>query len=355
MSVVVPTLPPDVVDDVSVVPPRGLPFWANPRLGLVVLLAVLVLVFSQLRPAFYNTRLTVEPLLGDISVIAVVGLAQMSVLALGHMNLAVGRIAAISMFFTGFVCERWSFPLWAGALVGLAVGATVGAFAGWVIAKTGVNSFVVTLAIDFALLGIVSLLYSAYTDSGTAFGVRPSGLAVMRGTAEQVCVIGCGPRVIPMVLPVALVAVAVVGWVFRRSRLGREILMVGSNERAARFSGINVTRRVVGAHAMSGALAALGGLLLSINNGAFTASTGSEFLLPSFLAAVLGGTALAGGAVSVIGTLLGAALMQVIYKGLNLLQFQLDVLKIATGLVLLTALSADRVRSVLAERRGVAR
>lgn len=351
----VPTLSsPDAADDATI-QPRGLPVWANPRIGLVVLLTVLVVVFSQLRPAFYNTKLTVEPLLGDISVIAVVGLAQMSVLALGHMNLAVGRIAAVSMFTAGLVCDRWSFPLWAGAIVGIATGAAVGAFAGWVIAKTGVNSFVVTLAIDFALLGIVSLLYSAFTDSGTAFGVRPAGLKPMRGTLEQICVVGCGPHVIPAVLPVALVAVALIGWVFRRARMGREILMVGSNERAARFSGIAVHRRVIAAHALSGSLAALGGLLLSINNGAFTASTGSEFLLPSFLAAVLGGTALGGGAVSVVGTFLGAALMQVIYKGLNLLQFELDVLKIATGLVLLAALSADRVRTVLADRRGVAR
>lgn len=335
--------------------PRGLPFWADARLGLVVLILVIGTTFWRLRPSFLNGQLTVEPLLGDISVIAVVGLAQMSVLALGHMNLAVGRIAALSMFATGFVCERWGFPLWAGAIVGLVAGALVGAFAGWVIATTRVNSFVVTLALDFALIGIVALLYSAATDSGTAFGVRPAGLKPMRGTLEQVCVGWCGPYIIPVVLPVALVAVSIVGWVFGRARLGREVLMVGSNERAARFSGIATGRRIVAAHALSGALAALGGFLLSINNGAFTASTGSDFLLPSFLAAVLGGTALAGGAVSALGTFLGAVLMQVIYKGLNLLQFELDGLKIATGLVLLTALSVDRIRSVLAQRRGVTR
>jgi ribose transport system permease protein len=342
-------------DEPSPTAARGLPVWADARIGLVVLIAVLVLVFSQLRPAFLNSRLTVEPLLGDISVIAVVGLAQMAVLALGHMNLAVGRMAALSMFATGLVCEKWHFPLWAGAIVGVTVGAVAGAFAGWVISKTGVNSFVVTLALDFALSGVVALLYSAFTDSGTAFGIRPAGIKPMRGTFEQICIGGCGPHVIPMVLPVSLVAVAAVGWVFGRARFGREILMVGTNERAARFSGIDTRRRVVAAHAVSGALAALGGLLLSINNGAFTASTGSEFLLPSFLAAVLGGTALAGGAVSVVGTFLGAVLMQVIYKGLNLLRFELDGLKVATGLVLLTALSVDRVRTVLAQRRGVAR
>jgi ribose transport system permease protein len=336
--------------------PRGLPVWANPRLGIAAVLAGLIVLFGALRPAFYNTRLTVEPLLSDIAVVIVVGLAQMTVLGLGHMNLAVGRTAAISMFCTGLLCERTGAPLAVGAVVGIAAGALVGAFAGWVIARSGVNSFVVTLGLDFALVGIVALLYDRFTESATAFAGRPTGIVFMRGTASDVC-IGplCGPSVIPLVLPVALLAALACSWLFRRNRLGREILMVGSSERTAAFSGVPVGRRIIAAHAMSGAFAALGGLLLSINNGSITASTGSEFLLPSFLAAVLGGTALAGGVVSVLGTTLGAALMQVIYKGLNLLQFELDVLKVATGAVLLAALTLDRVRAVAAQRRGVAR
>jgi ribose transport system permease protein len=68
---------------------------------------------------------------------------------------------------------------------------------------------------------------------------------------------------------------------------------------------------------------------------------------------VLGGTLLAGGAVSVLGTVLGATITQVIYKGLNLLQFQVDQLKLYIGLVLLVALSLDRVRHLLAQRRGL--
>jgi ribose transport system permease protein len=68
---------------------------------------------------------------------------------------------------------------------------------------------------------------------------------------------------------------------------------------------------------------------------------------------VLGGTLLVGGAVSVLGTVLGTAITQVIYKGLNLLQFQVDELKLYIGLVLLAALSLDRLRHVVAERRGV--
>ncbi|GLW99093.1 ABC transporter permease [Microtetraspora sp. NBRC 16547] len=332
---------------------RVLPFWANPRLGLVIVIAALVALFSSLSPAFLDPKLTLAPLQADVSVYVVVGLAQLAVLSLGHMNMAVGRMAALSTFAMGLAYDRLGVPLLVGLAIGLAVGAAIGALAGLVIAKTGVNSFVVTLALDFGLLGLVTILYTQATD-GVAFAVKPAGLAELRfDTFADYCAGElCGPRV-PLVVPFALVAALGVGLLFRFARLGREILMTGANPVAAELSGIPTHRRIVAAHATSGLLAALAGFMLAANNGAFSASIGESFLLPSFLAPVLGGTLLAGGAVSVLGTVLGATLTQVIYKGLNLLQFSLEELKLYIGLVLLAALSLDRLRAVLAERRAV--
>ena len=329
-----------------------IPLWANPRIGLVVLLILLVVLFSALRPAFLDTRLTLVPLQSDISVYLVVGLAQLMVLSLGHMNLAVGRMAATSAFAMGLVHDKLGFPLVPSLLTGLIVGALLGALAGLIISRTGVNSFVVTLAMDFALVGLITILYTAVTD-GVAFPDQPAGMGALRfDTFADYCVGEvCGPRV-PLVVPFAVVAALLVGLLFRFSRLGREILMTGSNIRAAELSGIPTRNRIVQAHALSGLVAALAGFLLAANNGAFSASLGDQFLLPSFLAPVLGGTLLAGGAVSVLGTVLGATLTQVIYKGLNLLQFQFDQLQLYIGLVLLAALSLDRVRHVIAQRRG---
>ncbi|MEU4155269.1 ABC transporter permease [Actinoplanes sp. NPDC026670] len=334
--------------------PRRTPLWANPRVGLVVLLILLVTLFSTIRPAFLDTRLTLTPLQSDISVYLVVGLAQMSVLSLGHMNMAVGRMAATSAFAMGLVHHTIGGGLLVSLSAGLLVGAGLGALAGFIISRTGVNSFVVTLAMDFALVGLITILYTSAVD-GVAFPTMPAGMDALRfDTFADYCAGDvCGPR-IPLVVPFALVAALLVGLLFRWSRLGREILMTGANATAAELSGIPVRRRVVQAHALSGLIAALAGFLLAANNGAFSASLGDSFLLPSFLAPVLGGTLLAGGAVSVLGTALGATLTQVIYKGLNLLQFQLDQLQLYIGLVLLAALSLDRGRHVLAERRGTA-
>ncbi|HZC70141.1 MAG TPA: hypothetical protein VE442_05570 [Jatrophihabitans sp.] len=334
-------------------PPRGLPFWANPRFGLLVVIAVLVLVFSSLRSSFLDTDLTLVPMQQDVSVFLVVGLAQLTVLSLGHMNLAVPRIAAVSAFVMGWCYQQLAMPLVLGLLVGLAAGALVGAAAGLIITATGVNSFIVTLALDFALTGLVSLLYSHVGD-GVAFAAHPAGMDTLRNdTFSDYCTGNtCGPP-IPLIVPIALLAALLVGLLFRPTRIGREILMTGSNLRAARLSGIPTGRRIVQAHALSGALAALAGFLLAINNGAFSADIGNSFLLPSFLAPVLGGTLLSGGSVSVLGTALGASLTEVIQTGLNLLNFSVQDLNIFIGLVLLAALSLDRLRQVLADRRGV--
>ncbi|WP_027344742.1 ABC transporter permease [Hamadaea tsunoensis] len=331
---------------------RSLPLWANPRLGLLVLLVVLVVLFTALRPSFLDVDFTLVPMQADISVYVVVGLAQLAVLSLGHMNMAVGRMAAMSAFAMGLAYQELGTPLVVDVLIGLAVGAGLGALAGLVISRTGVNSFVVTLALDFALVGLVSLLYAKATD-GVSFGAQPGGMAALRtDTFADYCAGNvCGPPV-PLIVPIAVVAALLVGLLFRWSRTGREILMTGASVKAAELSGIPVGRRVVQAHALSGLLSGLAGFLLAVNNGAFSAGIGDAFLLPSFLAPVLGGTLLVGGAVSVLGTFLGATITQVIYKGLNLLQFQVDQLKLYIGLVLIVALSLDRVRHVLAERRG---
>lgn len=328
------------------------PWWANQRIGLLILVVALSSLFGVLRPAFFNQDLVVFPLLRDIAMFTVVGLAQMCVLSIGHMNLAVGRMAAFSMMITGISYDLWGFSLYAGLLVGLIAGAAIGALAGWVIARTGVNAFVVTLALDFLLLGLIPLVYTGLTENA-AFTTKPAGMRELRNYSLADVCIGpvCGSPAVPQLALFAVIAMGVIGWIYSRTRLGRELLMTGTSVKAAELSGIPTARRVITAHAMSGALAALAGFMLAVSTGSIKASIGDEFMLPSFLGPILGGTLLAGGFISVVGTLFGTALTSVIRRGLDLLGVGLESLNIYLGLILLLALSTDRVRTVMSERR----
>jgi ribose transport system permease protein len=334
-------------------PARRLTAGASQRIGLLVAIAALVVFFGSARSSFYNQQFSIFPLLQDIAIFTVVGLSQMAALSIGHMNLAVGRMAAFSAMFMGLAYQEWHLPLYAGLAVGLLAGAGIGALTGWVISTTGVNSFVVTLAMDFALLGLVSLVYSQFTTAA-AFTAKPAGMEGLRTySLADVCAGPvCGSPAVPQILLFTVVAMLLVGYLYARSRTGRELLLVGSNITAARLSGIPAGRRVVFAHALSGTLAALAGFMLAATSGSFTAGIGGEFMIPSFIGPVLGGTLLTGGGVSVIGTLLGTSLVQVIHQGLTTMGIGLESLNIYLGVILLLALSTDRIRSAVVTRRA---
>lgn len=350
--------PPDsATGTAGTTPPRPvhrLPFWINQRLGLLVLVLLLGALFGLLRPAFLDARLVLFPLLRDVSTLTVVALAQMVVLSVGHMNLAVGRMAALGALFAGFGYDRLGLPLPLGLVLCLFAGAAIGALTGWIITRTGVSSFVVTLAMDFALLGLVSLLYSALTENA-AFTTKPPGLAELRSYSLADICVGpvCGSPAVPQLAQFTVLALLGLGFLYACTRIGRELLLTGANPAAAELSGIPTGRRVILAHTLSGLLAALAGFMAAVSTGTFRASIGDDFMLPSFLGSVLGGTLLTGGVVSVLGALLGTSLVGVIRKGLDLLGVGLESLNIYLGCVLLLALSADRVRTVVSYRKVV--
>lgn len=319
----------------------------NQRTVLLILTVVLFISFGLMNPQFFNQQFVVFPLLRDASVFIVVGLAQMCVLSIGHMNLAVGRMAAVGAMAAGACYQYADMPAWAGILVGLVVGALLGMLAGWLIVRTRVNAFVVTLALDFVLLGLVTLVYTSLTTSA-AFGAMPSELQFLRdGSFANICTFGyCGPRAIPILIIPALIVVLIIHHLYARSRTGREILATGANIRASELSGIHANNRVLLAHALSGTLAALAGIMLASTTGSFSAAIGAEFMIPSFLGPVLGGTLLIGGVVSVLGTVLGTLITGIIRMGLTVSGAGLETLNIALGTVLLLALSAQRLQRI---------
>lgn len=321
----------------------------NDQRVVLTLLTIALFIFFGLRnSAFFNVDFVIYPLLRDGATLTVIGLAQLCVLSIGHLNLAVGRMAAVSALVAGASYQYWGLTLVQGAILGVLAGALLGAITGWIIVKSQVNAFIVTLAMDFALLGLVTFIYVTFTGATAAFTTKPAGMDYWRSKSLADFCLGpiCGPKALPMMLVPAIFCLILVSFMFSRTRLGRELLSTGSNLRAAKLSGIPVENRVMTAHIFSGTLAGIGGLMLAYTNGSFTAAIGSQVMLPSFLGPVLGGTLLAGGAVAVLGTFIGTMMTLVIRQGLSVQGIGLETLNIALGLVLLLALSVGQIQKM---------
>ena len=322
------------------------------RIGLsplavrVLIAAGVFIAFALTTPGLLNPTFTILPLLRDTASLAIIGLAQLCALSIGQLNLAVGRMAAVAAMVAGFAYQVLGVGIVEGALLGLIVAALIGVLTGVIIVRSRVNAFIVTLAMDFALSGIVLAFYQALTQATNAFTVKPAGMDDLRnGTLGSLCVGGvCGPAWFPYLLVISLVIVALVAVFFDRSTLGRELLATGANEKAARLSGIPTERRVILAHTLAGLLAGTAGIMLAYTNGSFSAAIGDQLLIPSFLGPVLGGTSLLGGSVAVVGTLVGTFLPLTIRYGLQLRGIGLDLLNMALGIVLLVAISAGQIR-----------
>jgi ribose transport system permease protein len=309
--------------------------------GQVGLLAIVVgfwIVFSSLSPGFLST-FNLFSLGRSLAVDIVIGFSQMVVLATGGMNLAVGSIGVCAVMATGFLLQDVGLPIPLAVTGALGLGAALGWLNGFAIVRTGVNSFIITLASASLFLGAMLILTKA-----VPFSELPPEIGAFGRL-----------KIGSFLSPLLLIAVSIGAALFvlyRYSKLGRQILAAGANPRAAAMSGVPVGRVIIISHALSGFLAAAAGMMVVARLGAAVPSVGGEeWLLPSFLGPVLGGTLLSGGVVAVVGTMFGAALVTTIRSGLLVLQIGNFWLQLFLGLILLFAVMIDRYRGVYAERR----
>ncbi len=274
------------------------------------------------------------------AVTIVVGLAQMVVIGAGGMNLAVGATGGIVSVVCGSLMNSFGVPPVVAVAAALAAGTLSGALIGAVIVRGGFAPFIVTLAAGSILTGIAlgitqSVPYYHLPDDFQAFG--------------EANLFG-----VPVIFVVALLLALALGAVFRYASFGRQILAFGANPRAAELSGIPLGRLQVAVYGLSGFLAACASVLLVARLGDGDPAVGKDWLLISFAAPIIGGTRLAGGQVSVLGTVLGALLLGILVNGL--VQWNADVffVQLISGAIILAAGGIERLRQMssdVAQRR----
>lgn len=308
--------------------------------GLLIVIVVLITAITIFIPSFASP-FNLFSLTRNLAVDTIIGFSMMVVLALGHMNLAVGAIGACAAMVTGYALESLGLPIPLAIATALVAGIFLGALNGVLIVRTGLHSFVITLATASLYFGLMFIL----TRAEAFRNLPPEFSALGKGRIGSFSSF----LVVTVIIAAGLVVL------FNFSQLGRQILAAGANTVAASLSGVPVSGVIIFAHALSGFLAAVAGVMVTARLAAALPSIGEDWLLPSFLAPLLGGTLLAGGYVSVIGAMLGAILLSILQNGLILLNVSGFWIQFFLGLALLVAVGIDRWRSVYAARAGKVR
>ena len=304
---------------------------------LFVTIALAGIVLSVTIKSF-GSSYNIFVILQAAGVDAIIGLAQMVVLAAGDMSLAVGGIGGLVTVTVGnlFAVQHW--PSGLVILAGLAVGALSGLVNGIIITKSGVSAFIITLATGTVFTGIGYGVTKSYPYSDV-----PSDL-VRLGQGRV--------GFFPYLLVVTLVTCAVVGGALRWLPSGRALLAVGGNKDAAMLSGLSRPRAVLAVHLASGFLAALAAVTFVGVLRSATPDTGDDWLIISFAVPIIGGTALMGGEGSAFGCLVAAVLLATIDDALIVLNISTYAIEMAEGLLIFGAVAAGRIGQRAARSTG---
>ncbi len=305
-------------------PPLG------PAAGALAALVVLVAANALFTPGFATAGNLWNVLL-QVAEVLLVAVGMTLVVATGGIDLSVGSTMALA----GAVAAV-TLPYGTGAAVAaaLAAAAGVGVVNGALVARARVQPIVVTLATLIAGRGLAQVV----SRDGQLVTIGDAGfLALGRGHL--------GP--VPVQVLAALAAAAVAAFALRSTAFGRYVLAAGGNAPAARLAGVPVTRTLVTVYAASGVLAGVAGVITAARLGASDAAKiGLNLELDAIAAAVVGGTALAGGRATMLGTVLGALVMQVIATSFNMLLLPYALSLVLKAAIILAAVYLQRPRRV---------
>ena len=334
-------LPTDDSQPVPAAPRAKSRRWLN-RLGDFWTLGILVIilaVFGILQPSFLSvsnwfntTTYMTETLLlaiGETYVIITAGID----LSVGAVEGLAGIVAALVM--VALEPQGATLAMVAGTLAGMLTGALFGFLNGWVITAMKVTPFIVTLGTMGIATGLTFIL-----SGGTDVVNLPNQLSNI-GNATVLGVFSFPTFVTVLCLIAA-------GVVLYQTRFGRYVYAIGSNAEAARRAGVPVSRNLIKVYTVSGAIAALSGILLLTRFATGSPLTGANDELNAIAAVVIGGTSLFGGRGTIVGTLIGAAIISVLITGLVILSVQPYWQTVAIGVIIIIAVWIDQFRHRMA-------
>jgi len=298
-------------------------------LTLCLSLVVLCLLFGS-QTEFFFTGTNLNTITSTIAIVGITAIGMTIVLISGGVDLSVGSVAALVGVVTSLLWSQQHIPLGISAVLAVLLGGLVGLINGLIVSYLKISPLITTLATFSIIRGAAFVLSEGQTNqlSNEAFNFMGRG-----------SILG-----IPFSLLVMLFLYIFFMFVLSYTVFGRNLYAIGGSAEASRLAGIRVAPSLLAVYTLSGLLAALAGIfnVSQLASSAPRAATGLEFTV--ITAVVLGGTSLAGGKGTLIGTLIGVIILRVLNNGLVLMEVSSFYQEVARGAMLILAVGADQIR-----------
>lgn len=264
------------------------------------------------------------------SIIAFIGIGVTFVIITAGIDLGIGSVVALCGVVTGLSMKAGIHPIFA-IIFGLIMGIICGFFNAFWITKGGLPPFIATLGMMGIARGV-----ALYITNAAPIYEFPSSFEIIGGRIFNI---------IPVPVIIMVFAALIFGFILAKTKLGLYVYAIGSNEEAARLSGININLIKFSVYAISGILSAIAGIVLASRLVTAQPTAGNAYELDAIASAVIGGTSLMGGVGTIVGTLIGAFIIGVLRNGLNIMGVSSFIQQIIIGAVIIGAVFMDQLRN----------
>ena len=329
----------------------------NNAMFIIIFIAVIYIAIKV--PAF----LSVPSIVNIISLTAAklpIALGIGGAIVLTGTDISAGRAVGLTACIAGSLLQVATYPnklfpnlgvmpLWVVLLAVIAVGAVLGFINGFFVAKFKLHPFIVTLSTQLITFGLILMYLKIGTNNGqTLSGLDASYTNFIKGTLFTIRV-GNSETAVPKYVLYAVILTAIMWVIWNKTKFGKNMFAVGSNEEAANVSGVNVFWTIVGVFILAGVMYGITGFIEGARIASCSANTGLNYESDAIAACVIGGVSFVGGTGKISGIVLGVFLLQIIFAGLNFLSVDANMLYVIKGLIILIACAID-MRKYLARK-----
>ena len=306
------------------------------ELTILLFLIVIIVVFSLMNGRYFKKNNLID-IVEQSGINGFLAIGMTFVLLTAGIDLSVGGIMSVAIIATAYMSKAGASPFLV-LITGLVIGAAIGSINGLLIGKMRLQPFIATLAVNSIMQGLSYVItggwpvtqvpreFREFLEGSNLFGIENSAYLFV------ICIIICH-------------------FILKKTRFGTYLYAIGNNEEATRLSGINTDKMKLLAYVICGTFAALSGMVMLSRLGTGQANAGSGYELNAIAAAAIGGVSLAGGKGTVVGTMIGAFVITALKIGLIIIGMDSFWQYIATGIVILVAVSFEFIQTQIISAR----